>query len=460
MLSKGILLLSHCGFFFMEDLIAALTARGLRSYVLSSQPLPEHVPARLDGLRGRVAWLGSTRSHELAWDDVDHALAALRGAGEQVVACLTVWEGYREFMARANALLGVPDLADSRVRALRDKLTLRNRLYDAGFSRARARRLSPELLGALRQEEGARYFIKPVSGIASQGAFPLRRDTRWEAIERIRNETEGDIVYRSALHPARDFLVEDYLEGREFSFELIVAQGRVHAVGVHEKCEITEASCTVLEDCCTSPPMGIGTTAVAAGMAWVQRVFSHLGLDWGCFHVEARFDGRDWDLIEINPRVGGSLVSHSVKALNGGHGVLELWIDLLTSHAGGMQGPTRGAQAFMARLQRLSYAADGTPPGDAATFFRAFFAKPGTLSQVSLRAMEPAPVLAQLLLKPGDDIATAAREVFLAQVLWRLGRQERDERLPALIQQSRGAVEVHYARQGAPSPLSVERAAR
>ncbi|WP_265286577.1 ATP-grasp domain-containing protein [Verminephrobacter eiseniae] len=441
MATHGILLLSHCGFSFLEDLIVALESRSLRSYVLSSLPLAQHRPQRLADIGQKATRLYATEAHELTRDDIDRTLDQLRGAGEQAIACITVWEGYRGLMAHANAALRVPDLAPAVIDALRDKLGVRNRLNDAGLSGVRAQLLTPELLVRLRAG-GGRYFIKPVSGIASYGAFPLRADTTWDAIQNIRNEARDDIVYRLVVNEARDFLVEDYLAGREFSFELIVADGHVHIVGIHEKCEVTEAASTVLEDCCTSPPHSIGRAAVAAGIAWVRSLFAHLALDWGCFHVEGRFDGDRWDLIEINPRVGGSLISHSVKALNGEHSVLELWVDLLAMHAAGHT--TSGRYRYLDRLAALSYADDGAPRTDRATFFRVYFAGPGKVAQIAVRETDPAPILSHILLKPGDEIANTAREVFLGQLLWQLTRPQRDDTLQALLRNSDGAIDIRY----------------
>lgn len=52
----GVLILSHCGFSFLEDLKEELRRRQLRCFVLSSLPLPEHVPARLEQIQ---TWAGS-----------------------------------------------------------------------------------------------------------------------------------------------------------------------------------------------------------------------------------------------------------------------------------------------------------------------------------------------------------------------------------------------------------------
>ncbi|MER5746038.1 ATP-grasp domain-containing protein [Streptomyces sp. NPDC002225] len=439
----GILLLSHVGFSFVEDLVEALRARGLKSFVLSSRPEPAH-PGRLDELRRIGDHVTATTEHALTRQDVESCLDGLRRDGETVLACLTVWEGYRHLMALANESLGVSDLGEKQVLGIRDKLTLRNRLFDAGLTRVRAAGLTPASLAAHQAAEG-RHFVKPVSGIASYGAFPLTPRTTWAEIERIAAESRDDAVYASAFGddgPA--FLVEDYLPGQEFSFEVVAVDGTAHVVALHEKCEVTETAGTVLENACTSPPVSIGAAERAAGIGWVRRILTELGLEQGCFHIEARYDasrpdGERWDLIEINPRVGGSLISHSTRELTGGVSLLDLWIGSLLPDAG---------DGFPERLAALSYTADGETPTENATFFRVFFAEKGRIASVRVNEeLALAPVVTHLLLKAGDTVDATAREVFLGQLLWRFPRGETDQVLPGLTRASTHAIDIEYETQ-------------
>ncbi|MFF7373600.1 ATP-grasp domain-containing protein [Streptomyces tricolor] len=490
--TRGVLLLSHVGFSFMEDLVAAVTARGLKTYVLSSLPEPAHQGSRPQALADLADDVRVSAGHVLTPRDVEDHLDRLQAAGASVQCCLTVWEGYRHLMALANARLGVPDLDDKQVLQLRDKLTLRNRLADAGLSRARATVLTPQTLAA-RRREGGRYFVKPVSGIASFGTFPLTPDTTWEDLERIAAEARADTVYASAFttdpdphdpaappppapapasaaadsgaprhtpttptsptapHAAphgtahatgrgtngMDFLIEDYIPGREFSFEVLVVDHEPHVVAVHEKCEVTETAGTVLENACVSPPTSLTPQQTAAGIRWVSSVLDTLGLGWGCFHIEARHTPSGWDLIEVNPRVGGSLISPSVAALTGGPGLLDLWLDLLLA--------ARRPAAYRTTLAGLSYTADGTTPSPNATFFRVFFAGPGTIRTVTVNDDLPLPpALSHVLLQPGDVVESAAREVFCGQVLWRMDRDGREAVLPDLLPASERALEIVY----------------
>jgi hypothetical protein len=438
MANSGVLIVSHCGFSFAEDLIAAIKARGLQPFVLSSLPLPEHGEQRLQKLRGMARVVLSSDSHVLNIEDVERAIASLRASGRTISACISVWEGYRALMAHANQRLGASDLPAQRIDFLRNKFAVRSELYGAGLSRVAARMLTPDVLDALKRE-GGRYFIKPARGIASYGAFRLAADTSWARLAAIVEQARDDTVYGSALGEDVSFVAEDYLEGTEFSFEVLAAQGEVHVVGVHEKCELTEANGTVLEDSCTSPPASLSTRQIAVGLVWLRSVFAQLQLDWGCFHVEARFDGKHWDLIEINPRVGGSLISHSVKALNAEASLLDLWLALLLEQTNGA--PYAGLSAM---LRRLSYRTDGSAPTALATFFRVYFAAPGQIESIELRGGGRRPAIEQILLKPGDVVDDTPRESFLGQLLWRMTRDERDATLNDLLVESASAIDVRY----------------
>ena len=440
--TPGVLLLSHCGYSFLEDLIGELRNRKLKCFVLSSLPLPEHVPQRLEQLNGQVDRLGSTQRHELQRADVDDFIDSLHHAGEKVVACISVWEGYRHLMAYANRRLGVQDLAWDHALGLRNKLAVRNRLADAGLSAVRAVELTPVRLAQLKLDD-RRYFIKPIHGIASYAAFPLRGDTQWQALQNMRRAARQDTVYASAFNGELTFMAEGYLAGQEFSFEVIMLAGEAYVVAIHEKCEVTEAADTVLENCCASPPPSLDTEQAAAGIDWIARLADTLHLDWGCYHIEARFTAHGWDLIEVNPRLGGALISHSVKAMTEGHSLVSLWLDLLL-YGSGADADTR--QAFETYLAKIAYRSDGVCPSELSTFFRVYFAEPGRLESVELKKLSLEHSVAHVLLKAGDEVEAQTREVFLGQVMWQYAVADQARNLALLAEQSHHAIEVRYAR--------------
>lgn len=435
----GVLILSHCGFSFLEDLKEELHRRQLRCFVLSSLPLPEHVPARLEQIQAWADRLYTTDSHQLKLEDIQSALQTLRESGEQVTCCISVWEGYRHLMASANASLGTYDIDAQQALALRNKLKVRNRLAEAGLSQANAHALTAHLLELLKAQN-QRYFIKPIHGIASYAAFPMREDTTWDALEALRLASGEDTVYASAFNDGLEFMAENYIPGHEFSFETLLVDGQVHVVAIHEKYEVTETADTVLEDSCTTPPVSLDQAQIAAGLHWLDDVLGCMELKWGCYHVEARFTGQHWDLIEINPRVGGSLISHSVEAVTHGHSMLSLWLDLLLAS----QDDAQQRKDLVQRLAQYGWRANGTSAQSLATFFRVYFARPGTLRSVTLNELPLAPVVKHILLKEGDVIPAHAREVFLGQLLWTFDRAGQASELERLVSISATALDIQY----------------
>ena len=53
-------------------------------------------------------------------------------------------------------------------------------------------------------------------------------------------------------------------------------------------------------------------------------------------------------------------------------------------------------------------------------------------------------MVTQVLLKSGDEVDPASREVFLGQLLWSMSRAERDAELDTLLAASADAITVHY----------------
>lgn len=435
----GVLILSHCGFSFLEDLIEELGRRQLRCFVLSSLPLPEHMPARLEQIQAWADRSYTSCSHQLKLEDVQHAVQSLHQSGEQVMCCISVWEGYRHLMAWANASLGVYDIDSRQAQELRNKLMVRNRLAQAGLSQVNAYVLTANLLQKLKVRK-QRYFIKPIHGIASYAAFCMREDTTWDALEKLRQASVQDTIYVSAFNDGLEFMVEDYIPGHEFSFEILLIDGRVNVVAIHEKYEVTQTADTVLEDSCTTPPVSLDKVQIAAGLNWLKKVLDCMGLKWGCFHVEARFTGQHWDLIEINPRVGGSLISHSVEAVTHGHSMLSLWLDLLLAS---LDDP-RERKKLAHNLAQYVWRMDGTSTQSTATYFRVYFARPGTLCSVTLNELPQVPVVKHIFLKKGDVIPAHSREVFLGQLLWAFDRSRQTLELELLSSISTRALDIQY----------------
>jgi predicted ATP-grasp superfamily ATP-dependent carboligase len=436
MSKTGVLFLSHCGYSFMEELISNATARGLQSFVLSSLPLPSDRD-RIIVLQAKSTWVSFSQTHELTWQDLQQALQEIGAQGYKVACCLSVWEGYRTLMARANQALGVADMTLAQIQLLSNKYELRQQLRRFGLSQVQAVLLNARTWAELQAQNRA-VFIKPVKGIASYGTFPLTPERHWQEIAQIQADMEADLTYRAIFSDQKGFMAEDYIPGLEFSFEIITTDGSPFVIAIHEKLELEQTGTAVLESACVSPPLHLNAEQLRSARTWIAQLFHHLQLHWGCYHLEARYNAGDWEVIEINSRVGGALISPSVKVLTQGFSMTQLWLDNLL-----YQQPEQ-------KMQQKSWLATfdiGTAtyqPPSTSSFFRVYFAESGWIRSIDEVPCCIVPEIVQISLQPGTEVVERAREVFLGQILWVIPWELQSEILPQLIIESQQAIQVQY----------------
>ncbi|MBW4565629.1 MAG: ATP-grasp domain-containing protein [Mojavia pulchra JT2-VF2] len=432
----GVLLLSHCGYSFMEELISNVATHSLESFVLSSLPLPAN-SHRIQELQAKSAWFAVTENHALTWEDVERVMQKLAAQGYSIVCCLSVWEGYRTFMAKANQILGVADIEPAQVELLLNKYELRQQLNQAGLSQVDSVLLNERTWLDL-QSKGKSAFVKPVTGIASYATFRLTADKTWQDIEKIQSEIASDLIYSSIFSANRGFMAEDYIPGQEFSFEIMAVDGQPFVVAIHEKVEVDESGSAVLENACVAPPISLDEIQLKKARAWIEPIFQHLQLQWGCYHLEARCYNDHWEVIEINPRVGGALISPSVSILTLGISMTQLWLNNLLYQIDEEQLQQKNQLAKF-DLGTVTY-----QPSPMSSYFRVYFAKPGRIRTIQQNICCLEPDIVQVSLKAGTEVVETVREVFLGQILWAIPENKKNQLLPKLIAESRNTIQVDY----------------
>ncbi|MCM3884205.1 acetyl-CoA carboxylase biotin carboxylase subunit family protein [Frankia sp. R82] len=394
--NPGFLILSHQLKTMVPSLVDALRRRGITPYVLSSRPAQD---TGAPDWRPQVAALHVTADHALRHADIDALLARLSAEGVRLLGCISVWDAYRELMAHANRLIGAGDLTEQSVCLLRDKLAMRERLREHGLSQVGAWPFDARRFAALG--DPSRYFVKPRTGFASLGA--LRADRLDDAAEpqRLWDRAARDVAYAGAFEGTPAFLIEEFIDGVECSFEVSVEQGSVTVHAVHEKVDLRAAGRTVLENACVCPPTSFGAAVVARGVDHVTLVLKALAVDTGVFHVEARHTSAGaWEIVEVNPRVGGACIVPSTR-LHSGVDLLGRWIDLLLGDAAG---PPAGEPADD-RMRR--------------TFFRVFFGEPGRrVAGLTRRPGRIGVVEDRVFVHEDDTLPDVDREIFVGQALW------------------------------------------
>lgn len=411
-MKRAILLLLHLGKSYTEEIAAAAAALDVALVGLSSRP---EQPEVLDETGRHLADCVVTEEAELHSGDVHKAVRELAGRGYRVEAALATFEGYRLLMAECNERLGARDSTAAALRLCLDKYELRRFLFAEGLSEVRVNRLSPSAVPEL--DPSARWFVKPVRGASSFATFVLDDVGDLADLPAIQEQMRADRRMKAIFMDRYDFLVEEYVEGPEFSFETVVLDGRVHHLCVHEKARVERLQRTTLEGMSVSPPASIGRDLVLEGADHVTRCLAALeehGLTAGTFHIEVKYweSRKRWEIIEINPRMGGSLINPSTQTVTG-CSLLDLWTESLLL-------PDGERDAFSDRLTRASQveALRTGAPTRAAVFLSKYGEKGRTIDEIRFEPPGRPPRILRLHAAEGTELDASDRGICLMDALW------------------------------------------
>jgi len=149
-------------------------------------------------------------------------------------------------------------------------------------------------------------LIYKVAGAAgSAGVFKVTTPGELRAIyEQSQNHVnpENDLLF--AYYP-QQYVVEEFMEGREVSVEAIVAQGIVHSVAVTDKW----ATPTYFTEYQHAIPARLDQTTSAEVIRVTEAGVKALGLDNCGVHAEVMITQEGCKIVEINARLGGDFIT-------------------------------------------------------------------------------------------------------------------------------------------------------
>jgi biotin carboxylase len=151
-------------------------------------------------------------------------------------------------------------------------------------------------------------IIKPSN---DAGSFMVKKCTTeteaYEAFEQIKSRTQNWVGQPLEQH----ILVEEYVEGPEFSVETCTIAGVTRVIAITEK-----ASFSVVEEG-HSVPAAITEKQKLMMEELVIQALRVLGVDYIVAHTEVKLSPRGPVIIEVNARMGGDQIHQLVRAVTG-----------------------------------------------------------------------------------------------------------------------------------------------
>ena len=111
-----------------------------------------------------------------------------------------------------------------------------------------------------------------------------------------------------------EILIEEYLNGSQVIVESLVHEGRIQIASIIEQ-EITQSEKFIVTGYSISNE--IEPIKLNALIEVSHEIINDLGLKNGNCHLELRYDGKAWKLIEVNPRIAGGVMNELIHEAYG-----------------------------------------------------------------------------------------------------------------------------------------------
>ncbi|AGS67144.1 pyridoxal-phosphate dependent enzyme [Streptomyces collinus] len=310
-------------------------------------------PVLLTGDPGRYRGLEATGAEVIRCDT--NSDAALRAAlqdrfrREEIAGVTTTSDFYVPAAARLARWLGLPGNPPEAVTACRDKSALRALLRRAGVHQPRyAVVREPGEVAAAVARTGLPCVVKPADDSGSVNVLLCTDEAQARAqAERILAVTTNV----RGMPTARTVLVEEYLDGPEYSVEMFSQDGEAVCVGITAK-SVTGDPHFVEHRHLFPAPLPAATAERITET--VMAALDAAGIRLGATHTEVKLTGSGPAVIEINPRPAGGMIPELVR-LASGVDLLEQQLKAATGQAPDLK-PGHGAHAG---IQFLLADADG-----------------------------------------------------------------------------------------------------
>jgi biotin carboxylase len=242
---------------------------------------------------------------EIPAPTVEALLATAREAirRERAAGIMTFDDRYVVLVAMLAAELGFSGAGVQAATACKDKWAGRTLLADEalGGVRARLAHTADEAVAAA-EELGLPVVLKPRALSASIGVG--RADSLDDV--RARFEVAAATTVPDPVYMVPGVLVEEFVDGPEFSIDSLVRQGHVTPLFVASKLSGLEPYFEELGHVVWSD----GLQLLPGIEPFLHAVHEAIGFVDGATHTEVRVTDRGYRLMEINARLGGDLIPH------------------------------------------------------------------------------------------------------------------------------------------------------
>ena len=242
-------------------------------------------------------------------------IAAVRRE-QDVAGILSTTDTWSFQCLEVSEKLGLPQHDPYVIGLVRDKYRLRNCLHKEGLSSSTSILINPRNYEQSVVTDGVKYpsMIKDTAGTGSQYV--------WIAY----NETDLlTILNHAATQNLRGLLtIEPFFSGTLYSLETLSWEGETRLIAITSRVISPEP---LFREEAFSSPVHFTCDQRSSVEAWIEKVLSSINYRNGFAHTEFMITGDGFEVIEINPRLGGVQIGEAL-CRSFGVNVYEAWIEM------------------------------------------------------------------------------------------------------------------------------------
>ncbi|MBY0201421.1 ATP-grasp domain-containing protein [Priestia megaterium] len=194
----------------------------------------------------------------------------------------------------------------------RNKKLARQKLNEAGVGEVQYRLVSTQT--DLKTElEGIDFplIVKPSNDSGSKNVYLCNNEAEISTAIKHIVQSEKNIVGQSL---DADIMIEEFLDGPEFSIESVTVNGQTTIIGITKKLVTPyPLSIEVGHDF----PANLHANEEKEIRELVEESLAVLGVDFAVTHTEVKLTNKGPRIVEVNARPGGDEIPHLVKAVTG-----------------------------------------------------------------------------------------------------------------------------------------------
>ncbi len=194
----------------------------------------------------------------------------------------------------------------------RNKKLARQKLNEAGVGEVQYRLVTSESdLESELQGMDFPLIVKPSNDSGSKNVYLCKSESEISTAIKHIVQSEKNIVGQSL---DADIMIEEFLDGPEFSIESVTVNGQTTVIGITKKLVTPyPLSIEVGHDF----PANLHANEEKEIRELVEESLAVLGVDFAVTHTEVKLTNKGPRIVEVNARPGGDEIPHLVKAVTG-----------------------------------------------------------------------------------------------------------------------------------------------